>query len=46
MLLVAMLFYLAKYITYGCCAWALIDPADTATGVLSFRDSACLVTWS
>ena len=43
---VAMLFYLAKYGTYQCRVWTLIDTADTATRIPSFTASAYLVTES
>ena len=41
-----MLLYLAKYGTYQCRVWALIDTADTATGIPSFTAPAYLVTES
>ena len=41
-----MLSYLAKYSTYKCRVWALIDSADTATHLSSFRALAYLVTRS
>ena len=43
---VAMLLYLAKYSTYQCCVWALIDTADTTTRIPSFTAPAYLVTES
>ena len=43
---VAMLLYLAKYGTYQCRVWALIDTADTATRMPSFTAPAYLVTES
>ena len=43
---VAMLLYLAKYSTYQCHVWALIDTADTATRIPSFTAPAYLVTES
>ena len=43
---VAMLLYLAKYGTYQCRAWDLIDTADTATRIPSFTAPAYLVTES
>ena len=43
---VAMLLYLAKYGTYQCRVWALIDTADTATRIPSFTVPAYLVTES
>ena len=43
---VAMLLYLAKYSTYQCRVWALIDTADTATRIPSFTAPAYLVTES
>ena len=43
---VAMLLYLAKYGTYQCCVWALIDTTDTATRIPSFTAPAYLVTES
>ena len=43
---VAMPFYLAKYSTYQCRVWALIDTADTATRIPSFTAPAYLVTES
>ena len=43
---VAMLLYLAKYGTYQCCVWALIDTADTTTRIPSFTAPAYLVTES
>ena len=43
---VAMLLYLAKYSTYQCRVWALIDTADTATRIPSFTVPAYLVTES
>ena len=41
-----MLLYLAKYGTYQCRVWALIDTADTATRIPSFTVPAYLVTES
>ena len=41
-----MLLYLAKYSTYQCRVWALIDTADTATRIPSFTAPAYLVTES
>ena len=41
-----MLLYLAKYGTYQCRVWTLIDTADTATRIPSFTASAYLVTES
>ena len=41
-----MLLYLAKYGTYQCRVWALIDTADTATCTPSFTTPAYLVTES
>ena len=41
-----MLLYLAKYGTYQCRVWALIDTADTATRISSFTAPAYLVTES
>ena len=41
-----MLLYLAKYSTYQCRVWALIDTADTATHIPSFTAPAYLVTES
>ena len=41
-----MLLYLTKFNTYKCDVWALIDPADTANYIPSFRASAYLVTGS
>ena len=41
-----MLLYLAKYGTYQCRVWALIDTADTATRTRSFTALAYLVTES
>ena len=41
-----MLLYLAKYSTYQCRVWALIDTADTATRIPSFTPPAYLVTES
>ena len=38
-----MLLYLAKYGTYQCCVWALIDTADTAIRIPSFTAPAYLV---
>ena len=43
---VVMLLYLAKYSTYQCRVWALIDTADTATRIPSFTAPAYLVTES
>ena len=43
---VAMLLYLAKYGTYKCRVWALIDYADTATCIPTFTAPAYLVTGS
>ena len=39
-----MLLYLAKYTTYECLVWAIIDFADTATHIPSFRTPAYPVT--
>ena len=41
-----MLLYLAKYGTYQCRVWTLIDTADTATRIPSFTAPAYLVTES
>ena len=41
-----MLLYLAKYGTYQCRVWALIDIADTAIRIPSFTAPAYLVTES
>ena len=41
-----MLLYLAKYGTYQCRVWILIDTADTATRISSFTAPAYLVTES
>ena len=41
---VAIILYLAKYGTYQCCVWALIDTADTATRIQRFIAPAYLVT--
>ena len=41
-----MLLYLAKYGTYQCHVWALIDTADIATRIPSFTAPAHLVTKS
>ena len=41
-----LLLYLAKYGTYQCRVWALIDTADTATRIPSFTAPAYLVTES
>ena len=43
---VAMLLYLAKYGTYKCRVWVLIDYADTATCIPSFTAPAYLITGS
>ena len=43
---VAMLLYLAKYGTYQCRVWALVDTADTATCKPSFTAPAYLDTES
>ena len=43
---VAMLLYLAKYGTYQCHVWTLIDIADTAIRIPSFTAPAYLVTES
>ena len=43
---VAMLLYLAKYGTYQCRVWTLIDIADTAIRIPSFTAPAYLVTES